>query len=77
MTKDRKLAGRVAVVTGLVQGIGQATAVAHAHAGADVIGVTWLRRPRPQSWSQPLAVAGRLIRLTCRTVMRSASLRQP
>ena len=59
MRKDRDLASHVAVVTGSMQGIGQATAVALAHASTDVIGVALVARARDRcAGGSPLALAG-------------------
>ena len=70
---DERLLGKVAVVTGAARGIGRATAVAFAHAGAEVIGIDICASVDPRSgvkpstpedleetgdWSTPPRVAG-------------------
>lgn len=63
---DERLLGKVAVVTGAARGIGRATAVAFAHAGAEVIGIDICASVDPRSGVKPstpedLEETGRLV----------------
>jgi NAD(P)-dependent dehydrogenase (short-subunit alcohol dehydrogenase family) len=65
------LRGKVAVVTGAARGIGQATAIACAREGADVIGLDICAPVDPRSRVEPstpedLAETGRLVRAAAR-----------
>src|SRR6476620_2329302 len=63
---DERLLGKVAVVTGAARGIGRATAVAFAHAGAEVIEIDICASVDPRSGVKPstpedLEETGRLV----------------
>ena len=63
---DERLLGKVAVVTGAARGIGRATAVAFAHAGAEVIRIDICASVDPRSGVKPstpedLEETGRLV----------------
>ena len=63
---DERLLGKVAVVTGAARGIGRATAVAFANAGAEVIGIDICASVDPRSGVKPstpedLEETGRLV----------------
>jgi NAD(P)-dependent dehydrogenase (short-subunit alcohol dehydrogenase family) len=65
-TADGPLRGKVAVVTGAARGIGRATAVALAHAGADIVGIDVCAEVDPRSGVEParpedLSETGRLV----------------
>ncbi|MEA2711831.1 MAG: hypothetical protein QOF78_4432 [Phycisphaerales bacterium] len=68
---DGPLHGKVAVVTGAARGIGRATAVAFAQAGADVVGIDICAEVDPRSGVEParpedLNETGRLVQETGR-----------
>jgi NAD(P)-dependent dehydrogenase (short-subunit alcohol dehydrogenase family) len=65
MNEDGSFAGRVAFVTGAASGIGRATALAFAHAGADVIVADLAEEANQETASLIEQAGGRAVAVRC------------